>query len=110
MLRAYYRHVGAPPHPTITVIEDLDPVPGTGAWWGEVHSHVHRGLGSLGVITNGSVRDLDQLAPDFQVLAGKVRPVARVCAPGRGRQSPSPSRACGSSRATGSTPTATARW
>jgi len=74
VLREYYRHVGAPPHPTITVIEDLDPAPGTGAWWGEVHSHVHRGLGSRGVITNGSVRDLDQLAPDFQVLAGKVGP------------------------------------
>jgi regulator of RNase E activity RraA len=74
VLRAYYRHVGAPPHPTVTVIEDLDPVPGTGAWWGEVHSHLHRGLGSRGVITNGSVRDLDQLAPDFQVLAGKVGP------------------------------------
>jgi hypothetical protein len=27
-----------------------------------VHTHVHRGLGSLGVVTNGSVRDLDQLA------------------------------------------------
>jgi regulator of RNase E activity RraA len=70
----YYRYVGAPPHPTITVIEDLDPVPGTGAWWGEVHTHVHRGLGSLGVITNGSVRDLDAVASDFQVLAGKVGP------------------------------------
>ena len=74
VLRDYYRHVGAPPHPTVTVIEDLDPVSGTGAWWGEVHSHVHRGLGSLGVITNGSVRDLDQLATGFQVLAGKVGP------------------------------------
>jgi regulator of RNase E activity RraA len=70
----YYRHVASPPHPTITVIEDLDPVPGTGAWWGEVHTHVHRGLGSLGAITNGSVRDLDQVASGFQVLAGKVGP------------------------------------
>jgi regulator of RNase E activity RraA len=70
----YYRHVASPPHPTITVIEDLDPVPGTGAWWGEVHTHVHRGLGSLGAITNGSVRDLEQAATGFQVLAGKVGP------------------------------------
>lgn len=74
VLLEYYRHVGAPPHPTLTVIEDLDPVPGTGAWWGEVHTHVHRGLGSAGVITNGSVRDLDQVASEFQVLAGKVAP------------------------------------
>lgn len=70
----YYRHVASPPHPTLTVIEDLDPVPGTGAWWGEVHTHVHRGLGSLGAITNGSVRDLEQVATGFQVLAGKVGP------------------------------------
>lgn len=69
----YYRHVGSPPHPTITVIEDLDPEP-VGAWWGEVHTHVHRGLGSLGVLTNGSVRDLDDVAEGFQVLAGRIGP------------------------------------
>jgi regulator of RNase E activity RraA len=71
---AYYESIAAAPHPTITVIEDLDPVPGFGAWWGEVHSHVHRGLGSLGVITNGSVRDLDMWAEGFQALAGSVGP------------------------------------
>ncbi len=71
---AYYESVAAAPHPTITVIEDLDPSPGVGAWWGEVQTHLHRGLGSLGVITNGSVRDLDELAEGFQVLAGNVGP------------------------------------
>jgi len=71
---AYYESVAAPPHPTITVVEDLDPSPGVGAWWGEVQTHLHRGLGSLGVITNGSVRDLDELAEGFQVLAGNVGP------------------------------------
>ena len=71
---AYYQSIAVAPHPTITVIEDLDPEPGFGAWWGEVHTHVHRGLGSLGVVTNGSARDLDQLAEGFQVLAGSVAP------------------------------------
>ena len=71
---AYYESVAAPPHPTITVIEDLDPAPGVGAWWGEVQTHLHRGLGSLGVVTNGSVRDLDDLAEGFQALAGNVGP------------------------------------
>lgn len=70
----YYRHVGSPPHPTLTVIEDVDPQPGTGAWWGEVQTHLHRGLGSLGVITNGSVRDLADVAEGFQLLAGCVGP------------------------------------
>ena len=71
---AYYESVAALPHPTITVVEDLDPSPGVGAWWGEVQTHLHRGLGSLGVVTNGSVRDLDDLAAGFQVLAGNVGP------------------------------------
>lgn len=70
---AYYRHVAAPPHPTVTVIEDVDQPP-VGAWWGEVHTHLHRGLGSLGAVTNGTVRDLDQVAAGFQVLAGGVAP------------------------------------
>ena len=71
---AYYEAVAAGPHPTVTVIEDIDPAPGVGAWWGEVQTHLHRGLGSLGVVTNGSVRDLGELAEGFQVLAGNVGP------------------------------------
>jgi regulator of RNase E activity RraA len=70
----YYRHMAEGPGPTITVIEDIDPEPGYGAWWGEVNSHVHRGLGSLGVITNGSIRDLDAWADGFQALAGRIGP------------------------------------
>lgn len=71
---AYYEHIGAAPGPTITVIEDLDEIPGYGAWWGEVNTNIHQGLGSLGVITNGSIRDLDQVAQGFQLLAGMVAP------------------------------------
>lgn len=71
---AYYRHIAEGPGPTITVIQDLDPLPGYGAWWGEVNTNVHRGLGSLGVITNGSIRDLDQCAEGFSMLAGSVGP------------------------------------
>src|SRR6478609_8881365 len=70
----YYRHVAEPPGPTITVIEDLDDPPGYGAWWGEVHTHVHQGLGSSGVVTNGSIRDLPVNAEGFQLLAGSVGP------------------------------------
>jgi regulator of RNase E activity RraA len=70
----YYDHIGSGPGPTITVIEDLDAVPGYGAWWGEVNTNLHQGLGSLGVITNGSIRDLDDCAPGFQMLAGMAGP------------------------------------
>ena len=71
----YYRYVDAGAKPSIIVIQDIDgPDAGYGAFWGEVQSAIHRGLGSLGVVTDGSVRDLDQWANDFQFLAGKIAP------------------------------------
>lgn len=71
---AYYRYIEDAPGPTIMVIEDIDTPPGFGSWWGEVHSNVHRALGSLGVVTSGSVRDLDMIAEGFQLLSGSVSP------------------------------------
>jgi regulator of RNase E activity RraA len=71
----YYRHIDAGIKPAIVVIEDLDgEAAGYGAFWGEVQSAIHVGLGALGLITNGSVRDLDQWAPGFPFLAGRVAP------------------------------------
>ncbi len=70
----YYEHIGEGPGPTITVIEDLDAIPGYGAWWGEVNTNIHKGLGSVGVITNGSIRDLDDAAEGFAMLAGMSGP------------------------------------
>ena len=71
----YYRYVDAGPRPSIAVIEDLDgAAAGTGAFWGEVQSAIHVGLGAVGLITNGSVRDIDQWAPGFQFLAGRIGP------------------------------------
>jgi regulator of RNase E activity RraA len=71
---AYYEYVAGPPGPTVVVIQDLDPRPGFGAFWGEVNSHVHQALGCHGAVTDGSIRDLDALAPGFQLLGGKVGP------------------------------------
>ena len=69
----YYRHVDAGRKPAIVVIEDLDgDDAGRGAFWGEVQSAIHAGLGAVGLITNDSVLDLDQWAPGFQFLAGHV--------------------------------------
>ncbi|MSP83877.1 MAG: RraA family protein [Alphaproteobacteria bacterium] len=70
----YYEHMASGPRPGIVVIEDLDPQPGYGAWWGEVHTNVHKGLGCAGTITNGSIRDLPLCASGFQMLAGLVGP------------------------------------
>ena len=71
---AYYEYVAGPPGPTVAVLQDLDGTPGLGAFWGEVQSNLHKALGLAGALTNGSFRDLDLLAPGFQILAGKVGP------------------------------------
>ncbi|MGH1360060.1 MAG: RraA family protein [Burkholderiaceae bacterium] len=71
---AYYEYVADTTLPTVSVIQDLDPNPGVGAFWGEVNTAIHKGLGCEGVVTNGSIRDLDQCAPGFQLLAGMIGP------------------------------------
>jgi regulator of RNase E activity RraA len=71
---AYYEYIASAPGPTIAVLQDIDHSPGFGAFWGEVNTAVHKGLGCLGGITNGSIRDLDAAAEGFQLLAGKVCP------------------------------------
>src|SRR6202051_1089381 len=71
----YYEYVGTGHGPRITVIQDIDgPDVGYGAFWGEVQSSVHKALGCLGVITDGSIRDIPQWAPGFQALAGSIGP------------------------------------
>ena len=71
----YLDYVAAPPRPSIMVMEDLDgEYVGYGAFWGEVQSNVHKALGCLGVVTNGSIRDIPMIAPEFQMLAGSIVP------------------------------------
>ncbi len=49
------------PAPRVIVVQDLDQPPAVGAWWGEVNANIHRALGAVGVVTNGGVRDLDEV-------------------------------------------------
>ena len=71
---AYYENIARTPGPSIAVIQDLDPVPGFGAFWGEVQTNVHKGLGAIGAITNGSFRDIADSARGFNLLGGEVGP------------------------------------
>lgn len=71
---AYYTYVAQAPHPTVAVIQDIDSRPGLGAFWGEVNTHVHWGLGCVGAVTDGSMRDLDAMHPQFQCLSAMLSP------------------------------------
>jgi regulator of RNase E activity RraA len=76
---AWYEYVAAGDLPTIVVLQDIDDQPGYGCFWGEVQSNVHKALGALGCVTNGTYRDIDAWAPGFQILgAGTVPSHAHV--------------------------------
>ena len=74
---AYYEHMAGGPGPRLAVVEDQDFPDCIGAWWGEVNTAVHKGLGLAGALTNGVMRDLGDLEPGFPVIAGSIGPSHR---------------------------------
>lgn len=63
------------PEPRIIVIEDIDSPNCLGAFWGEVQTNIHKSLGCIGSVTNGGVRDLDEVrAMKFQLIAKRAIP------------------------------------
>ena len=70
----YRRYVAGVDGPKIVIVQDLDKPQVIGSYWGEVNSNIHKGLGCLGLVTDGSVRDLPDVASGFQMLAGRVGP------------------------------------
>jgi len=70
----YYGYIANNPKPSVVIIEDIDNPEGFGAFWGEVNSAIHLGLGVKGLVTNGVIRDLDQWANGFSALAGSIGP------------------------------------
>lgn len=71
---AYYEYIERGPRPSFVVIQDDDAERGVGAFWGEVQTNIHRALDCAGVITDGAVRDIAQMAKGFFVLAGSIMP------------------------------------
>ena len=68
--RAYREYIASVPGPKIVVVQDLDKPRAIGAFWGEVNSNVHKALGCVGTITDGSIRDLDEMNnAGFKALA-----------------------------------------
>lgn len=71
---SYYKAMHDAPKPSVAVVEDLDFPNCIGAYWGEINTTVHKGLGLSGALTNGVVRDLGDLPQGFPVIAGSVGP------------------------------------
>jgi 4-hydroxy-4-methyl-2-oxoglutarate aldolase len=60
------------PEPRVVVVQDLDRQP-IGSMWGEVNGSIHKALGCIGTVTDGGVRDLDEVrAMGFHCFASCV--------------------------------------
>lgn len=70
---AYRKYVASIPGPKIVVVQDLDKPQVVGSFWGEVNANIHRALGCVGTITDGAVRDLDEMYnAGFKALAQRL--------------------------------------
>jgi 4-hydroxy-4-methyl-2-oxoglutarate aldolase len=56
----WWNEVNKYPEPRVVVLHDIDN-PVVGSFWGEVNANIHRALGCAGTVTDGSVRDLDEV-------------------------------------------------
>jgi 4-hydroxy-4-methyl-2-oxoglutarate aldolase len=71
-INAYRRAVLAASGPKVLVLQDEDEKP-VGSFWGEVNANIHRALGCVGTVTDGGVRDLNEVrALDFHFFARTV--------------------------------------
>ncbi|MGB6499471.1 MAG: RraA family protein, partial [Candidatus Acidiferrum sp.] len=69
----WWNHILSIPAPRVVVIEDVDTPAGLGAFIGEVNANILLALGCAGLVTNGSVRDLEQVRlTGLQMFAGSV--------------------------------------
>ena len=69
----YRRYVASVPGPKIVVVQDLDRPRVIGSAWGEVNSNIHRALGCVGTITDGAIRDVDEMTnAGFKALARRL--------------------------------------
>lgn len=72
---AHWNNILSTPGPRVAVIHDLDQPQCIGSMWGEVNANRHKALGCIGVVTDGGVRDLDEVhALGFHFFAADVIP------------------------------------
>jgi 4-hydroxy-4-methyl-2-oxoglutarate aldolase len=74
----YYRldwldHVLSIPPPRVLVVQDMDRHPGLGSFVGDVHANILLALGCIGVVTNGAVRNVNEVkALQFQMYSSNL--------------------------------------
>lgn len=69
----YREYISSFPGPKIVVVQDLDKPAVIGSFWGEVKSNIHKALGCVGTITDGAIRDLDEMTnAGFKALARRL--------------------------------------
>jgi regulator of RNase E activity RraA len=72
-LPAYLEYIASVPGPKIVVVQDLDSPNIVGSFWGEVNSNIHRSFGCVGTITDGAIRDVDEMTnAGFKALARRL--------------------------------------
>jgi len=69
----YRGYIGGVAGPKIVIVQDLDKPRVVGSFWGEVNANVHRALGCVGTITDGAIRDVDEMtAAGFKAIARRL--------------------------------------
>lgn len=69
----FRRYIASMPGPKIIVVQDLDKPRVLGSAWGEVSANMFRALGCVGTITDGAIRDLDEMTnAGFKALARRL--------------------------------------
>ncbi|RKY06281.1 MAG: RraA family protein [Planctomycetota bacterium] len=66
----YRKYIASIDGPKIVVVQDLDKPNCYGSFWGEVNANMHRALGCVGTITDGAIRDVDEMTnAGFKAIA-----------------------------------------
>jgi len=69
----YRAYVASKPGPKIVVVQDLDKPACVGSFWGEVNANIHRALDCVDTITDGCIRDVDEMCyAGFKALASRL--------------------------------------
>ena len=66
-------YIASIPGPRIVVVQDMDKPATIGSYWGEVGANLSRALGCVGTITDGAIRDVDEMtSAGFKALARRL--------------------------------------